>query len=61
MSFTELLDGQSSPEQVVVTFLAVLELAKMGMVTLEQAENFAEIFIQHVDGAEPYELKDNSQ
>lgn len=61
VSFTELLDGQSSPEQVVVTFLAVLELAKMGMVTLEQAENFAEIFIQHVDGAEPYELKDNSQ
>lgn len=56
VSFSELLDGQSSPEQVVVTFLAVLELSKLGMVTLEQAENFAEIFIQHVEGAEPFEL-----
>lgn len=54
-TFSELLDGQSSAEQVVVTFLAILELCKLGMVRLEQAENFAEIFINHVEGAEPYE------
>ncbi len=53
-TFSDLLDGDSSVEQVVVTFLAVLELCKRGSLTLSQAENFGEITIERVEGAPAY-------
>ena len=51
LTFDDLLDGSSNVEQVVVTFLAILELAKRGSLTLEQAELFGTIQIDRVPGA----------
>lgn len=54
ITFRELLDGDATTEQVVATFLAILELAKRGSVTLEQDENFGIIRIDRVEGAPEY-------
>lgn len=56
MTFSELLDGQSSVEAVVTTFLAILELFKQGSVVLSQPDTFGEIDVAHVEGAPPFEL-----
>ena len=53
-TFRELLDGDATTEQLVVTFLAVLELAKRGSLTLSQDEIFGTIQINRVEGAEAY-------
>ena len=54
-SFSRLLDGSRDPETVVVTFLAILELFKRGMVRLSQAELFGDIDVAAVEGAGAYE------
>ena len=51
-SFSELVGEQATPETLVVTFLAVLELFKRGAVKLVQDKNFAEIQITYVPGHE---------
>lgn len=56
LTFSELLDGNSTPEQVVVTFLAILQLYKLGSVRLTQDENFADIDIDRIEGAPAYEV-----
>jgi len=43
--FSELLRPSASPEEFVVTFLAILELYKRGLVNLEQSILFGEIEI----------------
>lgn len=53
-TFRELLDGEATTEQLVVTFLAMLELAKRGSLTLIQDEIFGTIQINRVEGAEAY-------
>ena len=53
-TFRQLLEGDPTPEQLVVTFLAILELAKRGSVTLEQDDLFGEIRIDRVEGAPEY-------
>ena len=53
-TFRELLDGDDTTEQLVVTFLAMLELAKRGSLTLSQDEIFGTIQINRVEGAEAY-------
>ncbi len=53
-TFSELLDGDATTEQLVVTFLAMLELAKRGSLTLSQDEIFGTIQINRVEGAEAY-------
>ena len=53
-TFRELLDGDATTEQLVVTFLAMLELAKRGSLTLSQDEIFGTIQIDRVEGAEAY-------
>lgn len=53
-TFRELLEANPSCEQLVVTFLAILELAKRGSVTLEQDDLFGEIKIDRVAGAPEY-------
>lgn len=55
-TFDELLDGDSTPEQVVVTFLAILQLYKLGSVRLTQNDNFETIDIDRVKGAPAYEV-----
>lgn len=57
-TFQELLDGDATPEQLVATFLAVLELAKRGSVTLKQDELFGTIEIDRVEGAPAYHPRD---
>ena len=42
-SFRELLEAQKSRADVVVTFLACLELIKVGQILAEQSENFGDI------------------
>nr|WP_239458116.1 ScpA family protein [Collinsella tanakaei] len=54
VTFAELLDGDSTTEQVVATFLAVLELAKRGSVVLEQPKAFGTITINRVKDAPAY-------
>ena len=56
LTFSELLDGDSTPAQVVVTFLAILQLYKLGSVRLTQDENFADIDIDRIEGAPAYEV-----
>lgn len=53
-TFRELLDGDATTEQLVVTFLAMLELAKRGSLTLSQDEIFGTIQINRVEDAEAY-------
>lgn len=50
INFRTLLDIQPSREMVVVTFLAVLELMKVGQVTVTQENNFSEIFLDSTEG-----------
>lgn len=60
ISFTDLLGGDERRETVVATFLAVLELAKRGAVTLGQAETFGEIDVARVEGAPAFELDESA-
>lgn len=59
VTFTELLDGQDAPENVVSNFLAVLELYKRGIADVRQEELFGEINVTHVEGAPAYELDES--
>ena len=44
-TFRELFSGQPQRDELVVTFLAMLELVKMRMVKIDQAGEFAEIWL----------------
>lgn len=44
-SFRKMLEGQTSKMQIVVTFLAILELMKVGKVVIKQEHTFADIII----------------
>jgi segregation and condensation protein A len=59
-TFRELLDGDATTEQIVATFLAILELCKRGSLILEQDENFGTIRIDRVEGAPEYHPSDGS-
>ena len=50
--FSELLDGNESPEIVVVTLLAILELYKRGMADVCQDALFGDIVITHLSAEE---------
>lgn len=58
-SFRDLLMRQSSKVQVIVTFLAVLEMMKSGHVRAEQEETFGEIMITSTAEEEKSEQKEN--
>ena len=45
-SFRQLLERQKSKMHVVVTFLAILEMMKLGEIHVDQAENCGEIIIE---------------
>ena len=59
VTFSELLDGQDTPEIVVANFLAVLELFKRGLVCVQQDVIFGEIEIEHIEGADSYQLDES--
>ena len=50
--FSELLGGNASPELVVVTLLAILELYKRGTADVRQDDMFGEIVITHLSAEE---------
>lgn len=60
VTFTELLEGESTPEAIVATFLAMLELYKRGSITVRQSQTFGEIDIARVEGAPAFELDDSA-
>ena len=60
VTFSDLLDGSSTPETVVATFLAVLELFKRNMIRVSQTEPVADISIEHVEGAEVFEADEEA-
>lgn len=49
INFRTLLEIQPSRENIVVTFLAVLELMKTGEILVQQDQNFDEIYLTHQD------------
>ncbi len=51
-SFRELLERQNSKLELIVTFLAVLELMRMGRITAKQRKTFGEIHIAAVRDAD---------
>ena len=59
VTFSELLDGQDTQEIVVANFLAVLELFKRGLVRVQQDVIFGEIEIEHIEGADSYQLDES--
>jgi segregation and condensation protein A len=46
IEFHELFDVQLGPQGVVVTFIAMLELAREALIELTQAEAFAPIYVR---------------
>jgi len=60
VTFTELLQGDMSVEAVVATFLAMLELAKRGSITVSQSQIFGEIDVARVEGAPAFELDEDA-
>lgn len=51
LMFSEMVDGVSDVSLVVVTFLAVLELYKRGMVRIQQQEEFGDIAVDYIEGS----------
>lgn len=49
INFRTFLDIQPSKEMVIVTFLAVLELMKTGKISVDQEDNFEEIYISYIE------------
>ncbi len=55
VNFRELLEKQNSKMEIIVTFLIVLELMKVGKIRLFQEETFGEILIRSVEEPVPAE------
>jgi segregation and condensation protein A len=55
LSFRDLLEKQGSKMEIIVSFLVILELIKVGLITIEQDDTFDDIIIkvcEDVSGAE---------
>jgi segregation and condensation protein A len=51
MGFEELFEGQNTRTELIVTFLALLEMTRLGMTQLEQADTLAPITIELTETA----------
>ena len=51
VTFSDLVAGHSEPPVIVVTFLAVLELSKRGMVNVVQEVAFGDMEISYIEGS----------
>lgn len=56
-TFRELLETQKGKTQVIVTFLAVLELIKTGGVIVRQEETFGEIYLDAAEGLDTLDME----
>lgn len=52
LAFTALFEGQSTRSDFVVTFLALLEMTKLGLTLLHQADSHGELYIKASAGME---------
>ena len=52
-SFAELTEHLTTRIEVIVCFLALLELCKLGRVNLGQGRTFGQLTVEWIDGAEP--------
>ena len=52
LRFSEIVESNATPEVVVVTLLAILELYKRGLADITQDHIFGEIVITHIDDEE---------
>jgi segregation and condensation protein A len=59
--FHQLFRPEQGVALVVVNFIALLELAKEGLVRITQAEGFAEIEIHSQDGGAAWPLSDGTE
>lgn len=50
-SFVELLEKQNSKAEIIVTFLVILELMKIGRITISQEDLFDDIIIERCEAA----------
>ena len=50
-SFRNLLEKQNSKMEVIVTFLVILELMKVGKILIEQEDAFEDIYITSKEAA----------
>ena len=57
--FSSLIEGDTRPEKVVVTFLAILELHKRGYVSVRQKETFGDIDVTYIEGSGELALVDS--
>ena len=53
--FTELFADAASRNEVVATFLALLEMIRLKQLKIEQAENFGDIMIAEGDGQDEFD------
>jgi segregation and condensation protein A len=53
-SFRDLLENQIGKNEMIVTFLAILELMKIGIIKITQNVIFDDIYIEYVDGSDKY-------
>ena len=51
-SFKQLLEKQGSKQELIVTFLVILEMIKIGRVSIEQEDTFSDIIVTTNDGEE---------
>jgi segregation and condensation protein A len=51
LAWSELFDGVRSRIEVIVTFIAILELAKGGALRVQQADNYSELWVWSRDDA----------
>ncbi len=61
LSFRSLVQASPTPQVIVVTFLAVLELYKRSMVRLEQPEAFGDIDIRYIEGSGALFLEEDGE
>ncbi len=58
-SFRELLEKQGSKMEIIVSFLVVLELMKMGQIIIEQDRLFDDIIISRTDLSAPLQISED--
>lgn len=57
-SFKKLLEKQGSKQELIVTFLVILEMIKVGRVSIEQEDTFGDIIVtQREDSGEEFDVK----
>ncbi|MBQ9984518.1 MAG: segregation/condensation protein A [Lachnospiraceae bacterium] len=60
INFRTLLESQPTRMNIIITFMSILELMKVGAITIRQEETFGEIVIDSLDELEPAGSKEEN-